>query len=165
MSKYLLDANIFIEAYGRYYSFDIAPAFWSSLKQNAETNQIVSIDRIYDEINNYNDDDELKTWVNSEFRDWFISTDNENVFDAYKEIIEWAMRQTQFTESAKAEFASVADSWLIACAKAHDFIIVTHEVYDENIRRKIPIPNVCQAFSINYINTFEMLRRLNITLG
>jgi DNA polymerase III epsilon subunit-like protein len=87
------------------------------------------------------------------------------VFDAYKEIIEWAMRQTQFTEPAKAEFASVADSWLIACAKAHDYIIVTHEVYDANIKRKIPIPNVCHAFGINYINTFEMLRRLNIRLG
>jgi hypothetical protein len=165
MSKFLLDANIFIEAYRRYYSFDIAPAFWSALKQNAEADLLVSIDRIYDEINHYDDDDELKRWANSEFRSWFISTDNEEVFKAYREVIEWVMGQTQFTEPAKAEFASVGDSWLIACAKTHDYIIVTHEGYDANIKRKIPIPNVCRAFGITYIDTFEMLRRLNIRLG
>ena len=104
MSKFLLDANIFIEAYRRYYSFDIAPAFWSALKQNAEADLLVSIDRIYDEINHYDDDDELKRWANSEFRSWFISTDNEEVFKAYREVIEWVMGQTQFTEPAKAEF-------------------------------------------------------------
>jgi hypothetical protein len=29
--KYLLDSNVFIEAYRRYYSFDICPGFWDCL--------------------------------------------------------------------------------------------------------------------------------------
>jgi hypothetical protein len=165
MNIFLLDANIFIEAYRRYYSFDIAPFFWLALKQNAEAGLLVSIDRIYQEINNYSDDDELKRWVNNEFHNWFISTDNEDVFKAYREVIEWGMNETQFTEAAKSEIASVADSWLIACAKANNYILVTHEEYDPNIKKRIPIPNACRAFNIDYINTFEMLRRLNIRLG
>lgn len=28
-TKYILDANVFIEAHRRYYSFDIAPSFWN----------------------------------------------------------------------------------------------------------------------------------------
>lgn len=59
----------------------------------------------------------------------------------------------------------VADSWLIAMAKAYQYTIVTHEEYKSDIKRKIPIPNVCRAFDIPYINTFEMLRRLGVRLG
>jgi len=135
MSVFLLDANIFIEAYKRYYSFDIAPPFWLALKQNAEAGLLVSIDRVYQEINNYNDDDELKRWANNEFQNWFIS-DNEDVFKAYREVIEWGIHETQFTDAAKSEFASVADSWLLACAKTYNYILVTHEEYDPNIKKE-----------------------------
>lgn len=34
--KFLLDANVFIEAYRRYYSFDIAPSFWELLEKFAK---------------------------------------------------------------------------------------------------------------------------------
>ena len=165
MKKYLLDANIFIEAYQRYYSFDIAPSFWDALQQNAEAGKLISIDRIFQEINSFDDTDMLKHWANEEFINWFESTDDETVFKTYRDIIQWAIDQTQFTVPAKNEFASVADSWLIACAKTRNYTIVTHEVYNEQIKRKIPIPNVCRAFDIPYINTFEMLRRLGIKLG
>ncbi|MGR6836696.1 DUF4411 family protein [Syntrophomonas erecta] len=50
-------------------------------------------------------------------------------------------------------------------AKAHNYTIVTHEQYKRDIKRKIPIPNVCRAFNIPNINTFEMLRRLSIRFG
>jgi hypothetical protein len=165
MSKFVLDANIFIDAHQRYYSFDIAPAFWCALKGQAENGTIVSVDHVLRELNHSNDEDKLRLWANNEFKKWFESTDDDKIFMAYSEIITWAMRQQQFNEPAKSEFASVADSWLIACAKARNYIIVTHEVYDDHIRRKIPIPNVCRAFDIPYINTFDMLRRLHIRLG
>ncbi|HZK56157.1 MAG TPA: DUF4411 family protein [Desulfosporosinus sp.] len=165
MSKFLLDANIFIEAYQRYYSFDIAPAFWNALQQGAEAGKLISIDRVFQEINSYDDEDRLKLWANNEFSKWFASTDDEAVFNAYREIINWAVNQPQFFDSAKTEFASVADSWLIAFAKAHNYTVVTHEIYSADVRRRILIPNVCRAFDIPYINTFEMLRKLNIRLG
>lgn len=164
MSKFVLDANIFINAHRRYYSFDIAPAFWCELKKQAEKGKIVSIDHVFEELNHSNDEDKLRLWANNEFKKWFESTDDEKVFKAYSEIITWAMSQ-EYNDPAKSEFATVADSWLIACAKARNYTIVTHEVYDNHIRRKIPIPNVCRAFEIPYIDTFEMLRRLHIKLG
>lgn len=165
MSKFLLDANIFIEAYQRYYSFDIAPSFWEALKQNAESGKLISIDRISHEINRFDDTDKLKCWANDEFINWFESTDDLAIFETYRNIIQWAINQTQFTDAAKNEFASVADSWLVACAKARNYTVVTHEVYNVQIKRKIPIPNVCRAFGIPYINTFEMLRSLGVKLG
>lgn len=165
MSRFLLDANVFIEAYQRYYSFDIAPSFWDALRQKASEGLLVSIDRVHGEINGYGNDDELKGWVCNEGGACFMSTDSEDVIKAYAEVISWAMSQTQFDQAAKTEFATVADSWLIACAKAHNYILVTHEEYKPGVKRRIPIPNVCRALGIPYINTFEMMRRLGVRLG
>ena len=63
---------------------------------------------------------------------------------------------------AKTEFASGADGWLIAYAKVNDCVLVTQEVLRPNVKNKVPIPNVCRAFSVPYIDTFEMIRALGI---
>lgn len=73
--------------------------------------------------------------------------------------------QEQFFDYAKVQFADVADSWLVAYAKAYNCIVVTLEEYSKDKRNRILIPNVCKAFGIPYVNTFEMLRQLNASLG
>jgi len=77
--------------------------------------------------------------------------------------MKWAARQNQFIQVAKDEFARVenADAWIISCAKVYNYIIVTQEVFDLNIKKKIPIPNVCNEYNIKFIDTFQMLRELN----
>ena len=80
---YALDANVFIEASRRYYSFAICPGFWQSLVHHHAQGHIFSIDRV------------------------------------------------------KAEMAGK--------------------------RRKVPIPNVCAAFDVEYLDTFEMLKALGTT--
>jgi hypothetical protein len=161
---FLVDTNILVEAYKRYYSFDIVPAFWNKLLEKAKSGQIVSIDRVKDEIDGYGEEDELKKWVNRELSECFIPTDNANIIAAYRQIIQWATNDEQFTGAAKAEFASVADSWLIACAKAHNYVLVTHEAYSAGVKKRVLIPNVCQAHNIPHINTFDMMRKLNVRL-
>lgn len=161
---FVIDTSVFVQAYKNYYAFDIVPSFWQVIKHHAESGQVISIDRIKREINNYAEDDELKIWTNNEFTKWFHSTDDESVFAEYRQIINWSINNHQFTDAAKAEFASVADSWLIAFAKAFDYVLVTQEVSEPKIKRKIPIPNVCQEFGVRYINTYGMLRRLNVNL-
>ena len=74
----------------------------------------------------------------------------------------WVQGQGQFSDAAKADFARGADGWLVAYAKAKDCIVVTLEVIKPDIRWKVPIPNVCQAFGLQFVNTFEMLRRLGV---
>jgi len=160
--SYILDSNVLIEAHRRYYSFDIAPAFWDFLINSAKTNKILSIDRVYDEITNGND--ELAEWTNAHFSFAFKHTNNDsNVLFKYGELMKWANEQTQFNQAAKDEFARVgnADPWVIAFALATNSIVVTHEVLNKSIKNKIPIPNVCDAFNIKYIDTFTLLRELN----
>ncbi|GBD90789.1 hypothetical protein BMS3Abin04_01508 [bacterium BMS3Abin04] len=160
--KYILDTNVFIEAFRRYYSFDIAPSFWEFLINTAKTKKIISIDRVYSELTNGND--VLAEWIEKKFRFAFIDTkNNSEILNKYAELMNWAVNQTQYSQNAIDEFARVenADPWLIAIAIVNNFTIVTHEVFDTQIKKKIPIPNVCKEFNVDYINTFEMLRKLN----
>jgi hypothetical protein len=157
---YLLDANVFIEAARRYYAFDLAPKFWESLVLHAEKEEIQSIDRVKQELERGND--ELATWAISQFSEAFASTDEEDITESYTEIMSWVQAQDQFSDPAKADFASGADGWLVAYAKSKGFTIVTHEVLDPNIIRKVPIPNVCEVFGVSYVDTFEMLRQLGV---
>jgi len=158
--SYILDTNVFIEAARRYYAFDIAPPFWENLVHHASNGQIQSIDQVKHELERGNDD--LATWATTEFNDAFSSTNEDDVIRAYGEIMSWVQAQDSFTNAAKADFASGADGWIVAYAKAKGHIVVTHEVFDPDIRRKVPIPNVCNAFGVKYHDTFEMLRKLGV---
>ena len=65
---------------------------------------------------------------------------------------------------SKSEFASNADAWLIAYAKAEGGPLVTRESYNCEKRNWILIPVACEAFSVHYVNTFDMLRQLGVKL-
>ncbi|KIQ93679.1 hypothetical protein LH47_02227 [Anoxybacillus thermarum] len=79
--KFVIDTNVFIEAYKRYYSFDIALFFWKALVQHAENGHIISIDR--GKLNSFHKEDELSKWVNEHFAEWFEPTDNPEVISTY----------------------------------------------------------------------------------
>ncbi|MBI5407164.1 MAG: DUF4411 family protein [Nitrospirae bacterium] len=157
---FILDANVFIQAARRYYAFDLAPKFWDSLVAHAENGRVQSIDRVKQELERGND--VLSEWVKAHFGHAFASTDETDIFQSFSEIMIWVNGQSQFSDAAKSNFATIADGWLVAYAKVKSCILVTHELLDPNIRRKIPIPNVCQTFNVQFIDTFEMLRTLGV---
>ena len=159
-ATYVLDANVFIEAARRYYAFDLAPVFWESILQNASNGQIYSIDRVKEELERGND--ELATWAKGDISDAFASTDQEDIISSYTTVMGWVYAQDQFSDEAKADFATGADGWLVAYAMSKGRIVVTQEVLDPGIRRKVPIPNVSEAFGLSYIDTFAMLRELGV---
>ena len=74
--------------------------------------------------------------------------------------MQWVQASEQFKPEAKALFAQGADGWLIAFAKAHDYTVVTQEVFDPLIRKTVPIPNICKEFKVACVDTFSMLRDL-----
>lgn len=162
---YVLDANVFIQAARHYYAFDIVPAFWQALIDHASNRRLLSIDRVRRE--SQRGKDELAQWADSTFLTWFASTDQNDVVQAYGQIMRWAQAQGQFTDAAKAEFAREenADGWVVAYAQTRGYVVVTHEQLDPKIRRRIKIPNACQASSVPYIDTFQMLRELGVRLG
>lgn len=156
---YALDANVFIEAARRYYAFSICPGFWQSLIYLHTQGRIFSIDRVKGELSDK--EDALANWVADHVLDaCFESSDKTNIAAAYGDAVAWVYQQAQFSDAAKAEFAEKPDAWLIAYAKATGKILVTHEAFNSDAKRRVPIPNVCIALGVECRNTFEMLETL-----
>jgi hypothetical protein len=93
---------------------------------------------------------------------FFKKSDTSPIVERFGGLVAWVQGEPQYKPEAKAEFAEVADGWLVACAQAEGLILVTDEVYNRDIKKKVPIPNVCRQFQVEHINTFKMLRELKI---
>ncbi len=165
MKKYLLDANVFIQAKRFYYPFDVFPGFWEWLDREMENDVLASIIPIYDELTAGGDI--LSEWaIDRKDSGWFLPVEEVETQGQYSVIAAWAVDPAQkFKQTAHEEFLAVGDSWLIAKATAENLIIVTHEKYNAESRKRILIPNVCKAFNIEYIDTVELIRRTGARFG
>lgn len=156
---YVLDTNVFVQAHRGHYAFEICPGFWDCLCHQHQAARIISIDRVRDEILA---GDALETWAKqSAPKTLFASTADSTVAANFAAMVQWVQATGQFKPEAKAEFAQVADGWLAAYAKAHpDYVVVTHEEFRPDAKSRVPLPNVCRQFGVDYIDTFAMLKAL-----
>ena len=159
---FVLDTNVFIEAHRRYYAQDLCPGFWECLNHYCREQQLLSIDRVRNEILATSTPDMLVDWVSRAPSALFASSAEPPVIHAFTEMVNWVRGNEQFLPEARAEFARVADGWLVAYARVHNAVVVTHEVFGAEVRRKVPLPNVCREFGVDYRDTFEMLRELRV---
>lgn len=160
--KYLIDSNIFITAYRQIYPFDIAPGFWDQMIEKA-ADSIIIIENVDEEI--LKGDDELTDWYleNKEQFEVF-NIPSQVVLESYRDIINNINENSQYRQSAKDEFASIADSWLCAYGLAYDYVIVTLEKPQENAKSRILIPNICKDFDIKYIDLLQFMREIGFKL-
>ena len=159
--KFVLDSDTFIRAARTHYSFDFAMTFWNGLINFAQNGIICTIDKVYEEL--ILGDDALSDWIKNKFPQYILDTQTDEILSSYTQLISWVQQQNQFTQNAKDEFYELdnADAWLIAFANSHDITLVTHEIFNPTIKKKVPIPNVCQLFNIRYIDIYQMLKELN----
>ncbi|MGW8256063.1 MAG: DUF4411 family protein [Thermoguttaceae bacterium] len=114
-TKFLLDANVLMEAHKRYYSFDLCPGFWKAMILQHQAGRIFSIDRVKQEI--AEGKDKLHKWTLQKLaKTFFKKTDRKSIIECFTQIVLWVQSEVQYKLEAKAEFAKVADGWLIACA-------------------------------------------------
>jgi len=164
--RYVLDTSFFTQAQRSYYAFDIAQSFWDYLVQLANQGIITSIDKVYDEIARGKDD--LCEWAQQKLpAQFFCNTDNSSdVLRNYQSLISWSSFHTQFTDNAKAEFAQYneADAWVVAFAISNRLTVVSQETFSADVKRRIPIPNVCREFNVRHIDTFAFLREQGFSM-
>ena len=153
---YLLDTNTLIEAYKRYYGFDIIPGFWEWLITKNNKDMLFSIQEVKEEILCM--EDSLTLWAKQR-KGFFLEFTGIHAEHA-STLMKWAKKSNRsFKEHAIDEFSKSADLYLIAHAMAGKHVVVSLEVPDPNTKKKIKIPDVCKKFNIECINTFTMLKR------
>ena len=164
--RYTIDADVFITAKNRYYAFDICPAFWESVILRHNDGRVCSIDRVKGELLTGRKTEDLVVWVKDEVPEsFFEGVDDEAIAVKYSQIMLWAQRHQQFTDAAKAKFATGADGWLVAFAFVRRAIVVTNEQPAPDSKHEIKLPDVCKQFGVEYRDTFQMLRDLAVRFG
>lgn len=154
--KYLLDANIFITAKNMHYGFDFVPAFWDWLDRSHANDLVWSTRKVRQEL--IAGQDELADWAHDR-GSLFLDPDS-TVTASMQQLAAWAL-SASFTQAAVAEFLSVADFEIVAMAHAQSFTVVTHERPQPNARRRILIPDACDALGVQWLDPYTMLRTCN----
>lgn len=155
---YLLDTNTLIEAKNRYYRMAVCPAYWAWIQRCQGSGVLASIEPVDAELQRGHD--ELAQWAKQQ-RGLFLPVSDEATQSAFARVAEHVASQaTMMNAGALEDFLDGADPWLIAkamtMAKA---VVVTHEQFNPQRRRKYSIPNVAKAFGVTCIDTFELLSR------
>jgi hypothetical protein len=150
---YLLDSNIFIQAKNLHYGCDFCPAFWDWLDAGNQSGTVFSIEKVRDEL--LGGDDELADWAKGRGTEFFVAPDNADLA-SLADASNWAARGG-FDPGAVNQFLQVADYYLVAQVHARGFVVVTHEVAANSVK-KIKIPNACVGLGVKVMSPYEMLR-------
>jgi hypothetical protein len=153
VTRYLLDTNVFIQAKNLHYGFDFCPAFWDWIDQARATGAVASIERVGAELEAGGDD--LADWARRR-PDLFASPDP-SIIPSLGVVSTWA-NGSNYEPVAISTFLQTADYYLVAHGRAHNQVVVTHEVASPSPRR-IKIPNACIGVGVKCVTPYEMLRR------
>jgi hypothetical protein len=151
---YLLDANVFIEAKNRHYSFDFCPAFWSWLEREHASRKVFSIPKVAEELARGADD--LARWAAELSPGFFLSTGPAELIQ-FAKVANWVSSSGR-DPGAIARFLSGADAYLVAHALATGWRVVTHELASTSLK-KVKVPDVCSALGVQVMSPFAMLRQ------
>lgn len=157
MVKYLIDTNVFIQAKNMYYRFDFCGGFWDWVAAAHQDGLIYSIKKVRDELTA--GVDQCSTWAKAMPSTFFLDDLNDSaVMAEYGKIMQWS-GASHFKPAAIAEFAkqNVADAFLIAVAKSHNYSIVTQELGNPAARNRILIPDAAAVHGVNTVYVYDML--------
>lgn len=152
-----MDSNAYIQAKNQYYDLEFCLAFWEWLEQQFQLGVVQSIDNVYLELADSND--ELSIWAKSH-KHHFISVADKPTQDTFSAIANYTASLADKPQEEIAHFLSKADPWIIAKAATLGATVVTHERRVPKNSKKIKIPNICDIFSVSYLNTFSVLKKL-----
>lgn len=156
---YVIDTNILITPYRQYYTPSLAPGFWTWLERKFATGEFVLLDRVAAEITQGNDP--LSEWTK---RIPTTQIDSETLESL--NVVNTRVVSMGFNSSAINEYSRnrVADQFVIAHAHAHNLQVITEESFQPNIKRRVPIPNVCTQLGIKHYSMFPWLHNQGLYL-
>lgn len=165
---YLLDSNIYINFYDRYYRKDFFPTFWSNFKN--VLNESVVIPKIV-VSENYQD-----TW----FKDWLKDHYTKSFIEHTSYAKEWVSvihhidnspyyKDAALTSEKGWANDKIADPWLVAIAKAMNYTIVTDEVKNVNLNsdnpsKSVKIPDICEELGVRCISMNEFFKEIGLSI-
>jgi len=161
--RYIIDANVFIQAKNFHYGFDFCQGFWDWLRAGFEQDVIFSIKKVRAELLAGTQGDSARNWALNMPTAFFLEdTGDIHVMREYAHCMQWAHQDRYYKQAALVRFAQAhrADAFLLAYARAYGHVLVTQELSQPDKRKEIPIPDA--ALKIGGIKTttiYNLLRK------
>ena len=105
--------------------------------------------------------DELSNWAKDQKSGSFFVEPDEKVQAAFTKIADY-VNDSYPSHQAKG-FLDGADPWVVAHAECDRGTVVTWERLGGPGSQKVKIPNICQEFEVEWINTCQMFRELGVS--
>lgn len=168
MARYLLDSNIYLNFYERYYKQNIFPTFWTSLIPIINGNVVIP-KVIIDE-----------NYQNPWFKDWIDNNYSPTLLNHKSYVSEWGQilahiqscgkyKPTALTSNQGWGNERIADAWIIAIAKTDNLTIVTEEQKNPNLSginpsKSAKIPDVCQDLGVRCITMNQFFGEVGLVI-
>lgn len=166
---FLLDTNVFIDPYKKYYAPDLVPKFWPYIENSIKNGNIAILDLFYDELAKGKDD--LTNWLET-INPPIINHRETNIVKAYGEVINHIASCGFYSQNVRMNWDDIqnADPWLIACAMGCDYTLITFEQSigklskQNHASNRLKIPDVCKSLNVTCFDLFDMMRALSVRL-
>lgn len=141
---------------------ELWPTYWMRMDDLVHSGQCFTCDKVREELNVHKD--EISEWIEDHTDKTFFIPMDDAVVTKYAEVQNWASQMEQYSDNARQEFASVADSILIATAAAKDMVVVTFEKSEPRSKKKIKIPDACAAMGVRCCDFNTVLKEMGIVI-
>lgn len=169
MKKYLLDTNIYANAYERFYRNEYFPSFWEKFAPTLSEHVVIP-KIVKDEITK---SDWFQEWLSENYDTDILN--HKNYSEGWRTILEFIQSSGLYKDKALTDQAkgwaqeNIADPWLIAIAKEEELIIVTGEVRDPNLGKgqqikTAKIPDVCDRQNVRCITMNEFFGEIGLLI-
>ncbi len=156
---YLLDANVLIDAARDYYPVDRVPEFWAWLEHQASAGRVRVPLEIYEEFSEGNDD--LAKWAKSHTVREALLLDEE----ASPKLVTRVVQEGYAPDLDDSQLEAIGrDPFLIAAALVdppNRTVVTTETSAARKQRQNRRVPDVCAAFDIVAVHSFQFLRALD----
>ena len=163
---FLLDTNTLIAPSRNYYSFKIAPRFWTFLQDEIVSGNLIVMDMVANEI--YKGKDILANWLTA-IDVSPLDRRSPDILTCYGKILTHIQESTLYTERALASWSESnhADPWIVATATARKYTVITFEQSNPSLginpTSKPKIPDVCREFGVSCVSLYSFLETRNFS--
>lgn len=169
MKKYLLDTNIYIDAYDRYYRNEYFPTYWE--KFSVIINSHVVMPRVVkDEITQ---SPWFLKWLEDNYSDSILN--HKNYSEGWQTILDYVQSSGLYKDEALTKQTtgwaneSIADPWIVAIAKEEGLIVVSNEERIANLGKgnavkSAKVPDVCDRQGVRCIGRNEFFSEIGLSV-
>lgn len=138
------------------YAPEVFPQFWNKMDEGVSSGLIFSSKMVLEEVSKQ--DDDVFAWAKA--RDDMFHKLDQLTLNTAAEITRNFPKLINTSQEK-----DMADPFLIALAKVKDAVLVTQETPLRNSPKRMKIPDVCEAMSVQCINILGMVKALGWRFG